>query len=119
MLSEFVAEMISKKFPQIKAYYDELGAERIKALGYKESALKNEVLNRQNKGRLVIEFRKIFKPGLQMPTTEIKEKMSQVYSDLGIKKNAVASHLKDEYGIQSKIIKILVNGSRKSVWEFL
>ena len=120
MLSEFVAEMISNKFPEIKAYYDELGADRIKAVGYKEAALKNEILNRKNKGRLFTEFKKVFKSGMIMTTEEVKSSMNEIYSNLGIKKNAIVSHLEKEYGIRCKSVKISMdNGSRKNGWEFL
>ena len=35
---------IEQRYPQISDYYKLLGRDRIKALGYKECALKNEVL---------------------------------------------------------------------------
>lgn len=38
-----VLSLIEETDERIKLYYDELGAERCKALGYKESALRNAV----------------------------------------------------------------------------
>ena len=111
--------MIASNHPEIKAYYDELGADRIKALGYKESSLKNEIKNRQEKGHLILEFKRIFKPGMRLTSDEVKLQMTKVYSFFGIKRNAVATHLEKEYGIKCKRIKISDNGSRVSGWEFL
>lgn len=39
-----VLSLIEETDERIKLYYQELGAERCKALGYKESALRNEVV---------------------------------------------------------------------------
>lgn len=39
--------MLDEKYPELKMFYEELGADKIKALNYKESALKNEVAARQ------------------------------------------------------------------------
>lgn len=38
-----VLSLIEETDDRIKSYYQELGADRCKALGYKESALRNEV----------------------------------------------------------------------------
>ena len=39
--------MLDEKHPELKMFYEELGADKIKALNYKESALKNEMATRQ------------------------------------------------------------------------
>ena len=57
---DFVTGLLVSKRPSIKIYYEELGAERIRALGYKESALKNEIKNQNEKNRLASEFKKLF-----------------------------------------------------------
>ena len=69
---DIIAEMIASSHPELKAYYDELGADRIKALGYKESSLKNEIKNRQETGHLILEFKRIFKPGMRLTSEDVK-----------------------------------------------
>lgn len=43
---------LESRYPKLKYYYDHLGQERIKALGYKESALKNEIMVEASKERI-------------------------------------------------------------------
>ncbi len=40
---DFITDDIAKKHPEIKYYYEQLGEERIRALGYKESKIKVEL----------------------------------------------------------------------------
>lgn len=40
---EALTATLEKKYPELKLFYDELGGERIKALGYKENELQNEI----------------------------------------------------------------------------
>ena len=111
---------LDKKNPDLKIYYDELGADKIKALGYKEAALKREIKNRNQTGNIIMKFREIFKPGMKLTTEQIKDKMNKVYLELGLKKKGVVSHLEKEYGIRCKSVKISMDdGSRKNGWEFL
>lgn len=42
-----VDEVMERQCEDLKLYYDSLGYERIKALGYKELNLKNEMMNRR------------------------------------------------------------------------
>ena len=110
---------LERQYPELKYYYNELGAERIKALGYKESALKNEILKNNQMGNIIFELRKVFKSGMRLTNKEVKSMMANVYSKLGIKKNAVASHLEKEYGFKCKPVKISINGTRENGLEIL
>lgn len=111
---------LDKKNPDLKIYYDELGGDRIKALGYKKAALKREIKNRNQTGNIIMKFREIFKPGMKLTTERIKSEMNKVYSELGLEKKGVVSHLEKEYGIKCKPIKISMDdGSRKNGWQFL
>ena len=104
----------------MKLYYDSLGYERIKALGYKELNLKNEMMNRRETYHLYKEFRAIFPVGTRMPTDMIKQKMEEVYARYGIRQKGVASHLEKRFGIKIKPAKItLADGSRKGGYEFI
>lgn len=104
----------------LRLYYDSLGYERIKALGYKELNLKNEMMNKRETYHLYKEFRAIFPVGTKMQTDMIKLKMEEVYAKYGIRQKGVASHLEKQFGIRIKPAKIpLADGSRKGGYEFI
>ena len=103
-----------------KEGFASLGYERIKALGYKELNLKNEMMNRRETYHLYKEFRAIFPVGTRMLTDMIKQKMEEVYAKYGIRQKGVASHLEKRFGIRIKPVKIpLADGSRKGGYEFI
>ena len=115
-----VDEVMEHQCEDFKLYYDSLGYERIKALGYKELNLKNEMMNRRETYHLYKEFRAIFPVGTRMLTDMIKLKMEEVYARYGIRQKGVASHLEKRFGIRIKPAKIpLADGSRKSGYEFV
>lgn len=115
-----VDEVMEHQCEDLKLYYDSLGYERIKALGYKELNLKNEMMNRQATFHLYKEFRVIFPVGTRMLTDMIKKKMEKVYARYGIRQKGVASHLEKRFGIRIKPAKIpLADGSRKGGYEFV
>lgn len=114
------SDIMDRQYPELAIYYDKLGYERIKALGYKENALKNEIEYLHIGTPLINEFQRIFHSGDRLTTDGIKSMMNNVYSDFGIKKKGVVSHLEKEYGIRIKAVKIpLPDGSRKNGWEIL
>ena len=115
-----VNEVMEHQNEDLKLYYDSLGYERIKALGYKELNLKNEMMNKQATFHLYKEFRAIFPVGTRMLTDSIKLKMEEVYARYGIRQKGVASHLEKRFGIKIKPAKIpLSGGSRKGGYEFV
>lgn len=117
----FIADVImERQYEDLRLYYDSLGYERIKALGYKESNLKNEMMSKQATYHLYKEFRTIFPVGTRILTDIIKLKMEEVYARYGIRQKGVASHLEKKFGIKIKPVKIpLADGSRKSGYEFI
>jgi len=115
-----VDEVMERQYEDLKLYYDSLGYERIKALGYKELNLKNEMNKRQATCRLYKEFRALFPIGTKALTDVIKLKMEEVYARYGIMQKGVASHLERRFGIKIKPAKItLSDGSRKGGYEFV
>lgn len=115
-----VDEVMEHQCEDLKLYYNALGYERIKALGYKELNLKNEMMNRRETYHLYKEFRVIFPVGIKMLTDMIKLKMEEVYARYGIRQKGVASHLEKRFGIRIKPAKItLADGSRKGGYEFI
>ena len=113
-------EVMERQYEDLKLYYDSLGYGRIKALGYKELYLRNEINQKQKTCHLYNEFRTIFPVGTKMFTDVIKRKMEEVYARYGIRQKGVASHLEKRFGIKIKPAKIpLSDGSRKGGYEFV
>ena len=113
-------EVMERQHEDLKLYYELLGYDRIKALGYKEISLKNEIKCKQSANLLHNEFKDIFHTGTRLTTDVIKSKMEDVYAKYGIKQKGVASHLESKFGICIKPVKIpTVFGGRKNGFEFL
>lgn len=108
-----VLSLIEETDDRIKLYYQELGAERCKALGYKESAMRNEVALRNKIKSIKILLSQVFFPSMSVTTEQIKRELAIIYTKLGIKKAAVASDLK-KYGYEMKPAKVVVDGVRKN-----
>lgn len=112
--------IMEKQYEDLRLYYDRLGYERIKALGYKESSLKNELERHYRGNDIRRKFREVFAVGKRMTTEEIKRKMNEIYAIYGIKKKGVATQLEREYGIRLKSAKVsMPDGSRKGGYEFI
>lgn len=108
---------MEQQTPELKDYYLELGAERIRALGYKEAALKREISIRYSKDRIMalldhkIEFGERYYSCL-----ELKDILYEVYTELGLKKNAVLTNLSKEYGYKVTRHKIMTDEGRKPMY---
>lgn len=112
---------IESRFPQLKLFYEELGSERIRALGYKEKELKNEVNVRHLKNRLIEEMRSCFPVGDRLySSAEIKEQMNGVFVKVGVKRNGKISDLELHFGISTKLVKATVGvGVRKNRYKVI
>ena len=117
----FLADIVmERQNEKLRLYYDSLGYERIKALGYKEANLKNEMASKHSESIIKKKFRSMFPVGTRLLTSEIKMKMEKVYEEYGVKKNGVAKHLGNRYGIKLRPVKIrMEDGSRKNGFEFI
>ena len=113
-------EIMERQYEELKLYYDRLGYERIKALGFKEKDLKNELERCYRENDIKRKFREVFAVGERMLTEDIKRTMTEIYAKYGISKKGVATHLERDYGIRMKTIKIAMpDGSRKGGYEFI
>lgn len=92
MTMDFLAEDLVKKSPAIKVYYNELGADRIKALSYRESNLKDEIRNKESKGNIAYELSKRITTGF-ISNAELKDIIQSVYDKLQLKKKAKATDI--------------------------
>ena len=90
---EYITDDIAKKHPKIKYYYEQLGEERIKALGYKESKIKVELQNLHTANKVPYELRLLLKNEERISNTMLKQTVQYVYDKLGIKKTAKATDI--------------------------
>ena len=88
--------LIEKNKPLVKTAYDILGESRVKALKYKVTDIRRELV----KVSTVTETEKIIRMVRQslpyrkaVPRTEIAEALQEIYNTLGIRKTAVATDL--------------------------
>lgn len=113
-------EIMERQYVDLKLYYDRLGYERIKALGFKEKDLKNELERSYRENDIKRKFREVFAVGERMSTEDIKRTMTEIYANYGIKKKGVATHLERDYCIRLKPIKVTMpDGIRKGGYEFI
>ena len=91
---------IELEFPIIKKAYDELGAEKMKALNYRKNFIEEELLvSSQLENSQKIVGLLDFKVGELIGKKELKLKLQAIYIQLGIKKNAKATDLANWYSI--------------------
>lgn len=113
-------EIMERQYEDLRLYYDRLGYERIKALGFKEKDLKNELERSYRENDIKRKFREVFAVGERMSTEDIKRTMTEIYANYGIIKKGVATQLERDYGIRLKPIKVTTpDGIRKGGYEFI
>lgn len=114
------SDIMERQYEDLRLYYDKLGYDRIKALGYKEKDLKNELERSYRENDIKRKFREVFAVGERMSTEDIKRTMTEIYATYGIKKKGVATQLEKDYGISLKYVKIPTSdGIRKGGYEFI
>lgn len=114
------SDIMERQYEDLRLYYDRLGYERIKSLGYKEKDLKNELERSYYENDIKKKFREVFTVGERMATEEIKLTMTEIYANYGIKKKGVATQLERDYGIRLKPTKVTMSdGIRKGGYEFI
>lgn len=113
-------EIMERQYEDLKLYYDRLGYDRIKAVGYKEKDLKNELERSYRENDIKRKFREAFVVGERMSTEDIKRIMTEIYATYGIRKKGVAKQLERDYGIRLKSVKVTMpDGIRKGGYEFI
>lgn len=119
MSFDLVAQTLSQKYPELPLYFDELGESRIKALGYKEKDIKNEIRLRHNQERLTAEMQRCFPVGDRLySSTEIRATMNEVFEKFGHGKKGKITDLEEHYKVQTKLVKpTLANGVRKNLYK--
>lgn len=74
-------------------YYNSLGSTRIRALGYKEATIKNELAYIQSGTNLDAAIRQLFAIGSRYKRSDIKQTLQQLYNSVGLTKTAKATDL--------------------------
>jgi hypothetical protein len=87
---------LERKYKDLRAYYELLGYNRIKALSYKECNLKNELKNKSSEDNVILELSQYNINGFYS-SKDIKKFLSSIYDKLGLKMVAKATDIKKWY----------------------
>lgn len=93
--------------PKLKDYYNLLGADRIRALSYKEANLKREVVALSKEGNVAYYLKQQLHSGIRISKAKLKELIQLQYDRLGLKQTAKATEI-TKYGFDCKEVKIKV-----------
>lgn len=107
---------IENKYPQLRLFYEELGSERIRALGYKEKSLQNEVNTNHIQGRLTEEMQRRFPIGDRLYSlADIKAIMLEVFSIFNVDKKGKITDLENLYHVKMQLTKPTISiGKREN-----
>jgi hypothetical protein len=97
-----IAQQASEKFDK---FYNLLGPERCKALGYNQTKLTKEIKDMLiPRDKIKESFLISFEVGKRYTNTEAKEKVRQIYQDLNINKSPKAVDIKEFFNIKSVLM---------------
>ena len=96
-----------------------LGIERIKALGYRESSLLQEMSDLKKSGvdSFILGIKNEFKIGYKYTRKNVKERLSDLYSIYSINKTPKATDIENYFNVKECLIPI--DGKRISGYEIL
>ena len=80
-------------YNEIGYYYSNLSPDRIKACSFNSTKLDTEIANNNAYHNISMHIPKYFEPGKVYTRKYIKEKLREMYDNLGIKKTAKATDL--------------------------
>ena len=116
LASRCVANNMAKNYPELHIYYDTLGSDKIRALSYQESKLKEEYNYVTKTANICYRVARFFPNGSKLSKSEVKARLQMIYDDLGLKKKAKATDIK-QYGYSVKPIKIATTTGRVNGYE--
>lgn len=103
----FYIDQMDRTDEKFAIYYNRLGAERIKALQYKEKRLREE-LNNQQWLPQVAELVKAKHPvGTTMKASQWKQSLGEIYANLGISKAPKMKDLETVFGFKMKRVNVI------------
>ena len=103
--SRAVANNLAKKYPELSIYYEALGGDKIKALSYQESKLKEEYSFVTKQANISHKVAMLIPDGAKIPKLELKARLQLIYDELGLKKKAKATDI-TSFGYEVKEVKI-------------
>ena len=106
---------LESKYPELRYYYEALGADRIKALNYKEKKLLNEIHIMKTQNKIRHELHGTIHIGDRILTADIQQTLRVVYDRLGIDKSPKATDLNEFFEIHP--VKIPTANGRKNGFE--
>lgn len=101
----------------LKQYYIQLGTSKLRALSWKESAIRNEIANNNSTMDIKNNVLCWFKIGDRYRSKDVKDTLQKIYDQLGLNKTAKATDLQEWF--LCKEIKISNNGTREHGYEIL
>ena len=93
-----------------------MGADKIRALSYQESKLKEEYSFVIKSANIEHRVNQWFSSGSRIPKNEIKARLQMIYDELGLKKKAKATDITN-FGFEVKDVKIPTNDGRVNRFE--
>ncbi|MBQ8336973.1 MAG: DEAD/DEAH box helicase family protein [Bacteroidaceae bacterium] len=85
----------NEAYNEIGYYFSNLSPDRIKACSFNSTKLDTEIANNNSYHNIAMHLPKYFEPGKVYTRKYIKEKLQEIYKNLGIKKSAKATDLNE------------------------
>ena len=92
---EYFIMLRNEGYREIGCYYSALSPDRIKACGFNSTKLDTEVANNNAAHKIPVRLPLYFESGKVYTRRYIKEKLQEIYDNLGIKKTAKATDLNE------------------------
>ena len=93
--ADYLMMLRNEGYSYVSCYYSSLSPERIKACGFNSTKLDTEVANNNAAHKIPVRLPLYFEPGKVYTRRYIKEKLQEIYDNLGIKKTAKATDLNE------------------------
>ena len=106
----------SNIWKRCEAYYNLLGADRIKALSYQESKIKKEAQKIMDAQRIQLQVDAHYHDKQRIEKSKLKEQLQSIYDSLGLKVRAKATDIED-YGFECTDCKMTIDGKRVHGYE--
>ncbi len=93
--ADYLMMLRNEGYNYVGYYYSSLSPERIKACGFNSTKLDTEIANNNAGHKISMHLPQYFEPGKVYTRKYIKEKLQEIYDNLGIKKTAKATDLSE------------------------
>ncbi|MBR2301490.1 MAG: hypothetical protein IKA41_06015 [Bacteroidaceae bacterium] len=93
--ADYLMMLRNEGYNYVGYYYSSLSPERIKACGFNSTKLDTEIANNNAGHKISMYLPQYFEPGKVYTRKYIKEKLQEIYDNLGIKKTAKATDLSE------------------------